>query len=781
MPDQINAHQSYTKLRARLYQQYDAKGGDNADAVRLKNGQLYVKKGVDHGWWRQTARDQKYASAAHAIKTAINQEFAGLMVNQQPLGNLVFQRLNNPTKIAHTDLQMIHHELQKAVKQATENAPESQKAMAKHLDRLMDEATTGSRHAKNVQLSQWNKIVTGTLALKKAIVKDLLAGDPAVYGANDGAAAEAKAQQIIDDFSKDKDGLYKHVGLNPATWSKAATALKKMGIPFSKVEELGDTINMGAKIRQTGRQVVDYDTSIKRQVQNLTARLPRSDQNTMKRLTDDSNRLLSQYKAYAGLAGMGGSRNREMLFDGLKENARMAAALAKNLPTTPADLNISGPELVEIQGSPKLSEQLKADLRNLRVLQRRLQQHAAAMQDLALSLVPRDQRGIGTRPAMTPPKLLNAPSKLHNFSLQDSGLDRNAWMPKGIYTKSNQGQQLARQNLAFFTTEYNQAKAAVRGALEQFQNAPTDANLEALNNAVEEASIANDYLLDKLDDASRRHRPRFGHQHHEQLHHIQGNKHWVQRQRQVLQDLKLMITQVNDQRNEPSVLDNIHPADALANVQRQQANLDQLMKPLPPQPQVPKHLRTIPNLEDHPVIDDPDDNLNFPDLPLDSNRPLPPEVPEPRSSAELWAQMPTPQGNDSEVDFQGMEAPIPGVKQTADLVIDGNYGLEDDDDSIDDIPNVDIDSEEELLGQINTLDDKEDSLKTKTPAGVAPDEFIVHDENSDQSSMLGNDLKQTAGSGDDDIDDLYANPNDQADLSITLGGPNSSKLKTDST
>lgn len=758
MPDQINAHQSYTKLRAQLYQQYDAKGGDNADAVRLKNGQLYVKKGVDHGWWGQTARNRKYASAAHAIKTAINQEFAGLMVNQQPLGDVVFQKLNNPTKIEHADLQMIHHELQKAIKQATEHAPEPQKkAMAMHLDRLMDEATTGSRHAKNVQLSQWNKIVTGTLALKKAMVKDLLAGDPAVYGANDGAVAEAKAQQIIDDFSKDKDGLYKHAGLTPATWSKAATALKKMGIPFTNVEELGDTINMGAKIRQTGRQVVDYNMSIKRQVQNLTACLPRSDQNTMKRLTDDSNRLLSQYKAYAGLAGMGGPRSREMLFNGLKENARMAAALAKNLPTTPADLNISGPELVEIQGSPKLNEQLKADLRNLRVLQRRLQQHAAAMQDLALSLVPRDQRGIGTRPAMTPPELLNTPSTLHNFSIEDSGLDRNAWMPKGVYTKSNQGQQLARQNLAFFTTEYNQAKAAVCGALEQFQNAPTDANLEALNDAVEEASIANDYLLNKLDDASRRHRPRLGHQHQEQHDHIQGNKHRVQRQRQALQDLKLMITQVNDQRNESSMFDNIHPADALANTQRQQSSLDQLVKPLPRVEQTADLV-----FEDGGYgLEGHDDGLDdIPNVDIDSegklpgqittlDDKLPPEVPEPRGVAELWKQESTPQGNDSEVDFQGMEAPIPGVEQTADLVIDGNSGLEDDDDSMDDIPNVDIDSEEELLGQINTLDDKED-------------------------------VKRTAGSGDDDIDDLYANPNDQADLSITLGGQNSSKLKADS-
>ncbi|MCP5071671.1 MAG: hypothetical protein GY947_00035, partial [Rhodobacteraceae bacterium] len=417
--------------------------------------------------------------------------------------------------------------------------------------------------------------VTGVEQLRRAIVADLRASNPVMFGPN-GVDVEATADNVLASAGIDENSR-----LTPGTMTKVASIMKNdvdLGNPApDAVMDLGHVLNFSQKFAQSGKQIAKTHAYLNEMMSNELNHPEYQAANAkLAAIAKDSQGLLAEFKDHVRLSGMKTPQESQDLSNRMMANAADALELADLLPGSVEDvMDNSDFDRHDFFRLPKKQRQMienRAD--KGRRLKQALHQQATATHDLALSLTPRANRGIPLRPSMMSDGLLDKPNGLHNA--QVPSLREKPVVPHALYSKQSKSQHALRNTFEFFNNEHNAARAQVADRLDAYQQNPSDNNLNLLADALEDASIANDYLVSKYDRASSRYR-------HEpaKARQIAPHQKWAMGQRRKLQTLKLMVTHANDQRDHAGHLYEIDDKDKPAKALRQRdAKLE--MANLPP-------------------------------------------------------------------------------------------------------------------------------------------------------------------------------------------------------
>ncbi|MEL6317624.1 MAG: hypothetical protein AAFR16_08315, partial [Pseudomonadota bacterium] len=169
----IDASQSYTALRNQLMKHTTA---DSKDAIRAGDSGLYVKNKVSRPWFGSGAkRAEKYANAVHAIKEAINTEFAGVVVNGKKLGDYAMSRMGDPSKLTMSDIRKLDGEIVRGLAK-WKGGSATQRGIARQTALLLDAARSGSASPSEQKgLAHWRKTAPGLERMTGALRADLRA------------------------------------------------------------------------------------------------------------------------------------------------------------------------------------------------------------------------------------------------------------------------------------------------------------------------------------------------------------------------------------------------------------------------------------------------------------------------------------------------------------------------------------------------------------------------------------------------------------------------------
>ncbi len=792
-PVSISANRTYSAIRHDLKSQ-DPKG--KKDSIRFTEGkQLYVKKRITNWFGNLINRSNKYKAAANKIKQSINLEFKGTTVNGQQIGDLVFARLGNPIALKVKSFDDIDKEIAKALKESVVgNKPDAVVNMATDAADMFDGAADAG-HVGGLKLKGWGKRVSGVQQLRNAIVADLKAARPEMYNVGGDVIAKAAAESILEDA-----GVSGSSGLTANSMTKVANAMKNNNYLGNArpnhVMGLVHLLNNGMKIQQTGSQLVASNAKLDRILKSSQElKLDNFVVQKTNELRTNSANMVGRFHAHVRTSEIKGEIEAVDIYNGLAANASLATKLANSLPHTHEQmLSHKGYTQKDYDELPQiLKDDFDKELVESKALKNTLQDHAAQSHDLAMSLVPMENRGLDRRPVFSHNSDLNQPSGLHQVSFD--GLKDQAVVPQGIYNSGKSGDVAAKRTLAFFATEYNKAMVKVDSCLKKFQQAPTDANLANLAGALEEASIANDYLVARYSTASGRYALK---SHHRNGNFSRGQNDWMLgqinqaktkaiAQRREIQDLKLMVTRANDQRSYMGDLNKMNPKDLAA---KQIRNSNVLAaKPLPPFVPPAMDVNQTRGRGDS-ISSDASDNQNglidpnrvtmqadfeFGDAPA----PAYSEMSEKEKlniynkffNPGLGAEpgMPLNAGNIPGVDHnvddigshrssQVQKITIGGNNDKDDIFTERHAGeLYDDNDGEDDVsviknakkdPNYELPPNPYIDDQTNNKDVKDDEFVVKTKEGLGNAGGYVNDEDMDvDEGFHGDALNQTAGGG----------------------------------
>lgn len=576
---------SFTQLRDKLLDQFHAhqdKGRDTTDAIRLDKGQVYVKKGVTNRWARAKklgTRKAKYEGVQNVLKQAINSEFANKQFNGQPIGDAVFASLGQMDKIDHEGLNKITQELAAVLKKADRDLKGDDRVRSDHMQTLFTMAQGGVSRPANKALAQWKNIVHGQPQVRDRIARDLTAALPDQYR-NDKAGAQKAATKLMD-----MAGITQSDSISRREYHRLMEVMNDpANFPGGPVPDTtytrttGDYLERTIKSRLGAEQMAEMRADVEALRQEIPTDRPLSgplkrakggpatESTVLTDLMQDNKNLIDEFNAIAGRKP--GAWQGEM-FRHMRNNASQIKRFANDLTV----------------GAPRAEMEAREALRTA------LLEQSIAIEDMALSLSPSDYRGIPRRPHMTLAAnskemhdFLNEPSPLHDQHAGDLGLRARFRLPYTLYDEmgiSKLGSSKADENLEVLQRALEQGVDRLDAALERFnsdkQADKSDAALQNLHLAVEDAMRANDELMQRLRVGRRAHA---GH-----LKTLQ-DKHWLKvklgktfpaeadsvadfdvalastkNNRTVLQGLRAMISQVNDQRNHNARLPKAHPAE----------------------------------------------------------------------------------------------------------------------------------------------------------------------------------------------------------------------------
>lgn len=535
MPNGIDANRSYTQIRNDVREEFEMARPGTDNALRFQGGKgLYLHRGEQDGglrFWNYQARQEKFRQAAEAVKQSLNREFGTFKIADRTVnvGDFIFRRISRPRELHAQQFDEIDKLLTYVMDKNAENADNPVLAqMSGHAAQIFRDAATDDPHSHQT-MTNWAKVVTGAQVMRNAVLGDVYAGLARRLG---GQELQSAAEKLTGEIVAELGGAIDN-GLTIENIIKLTSILGRHGLSNANLQPLISTARLDVKAKAVGADLDALQRSI------LNADMKPDTAREIMRLASECSVAFQSLEQHLRGAGLGGQQELDEIRQRFGRSYAKAMELAGRLDSGSV-------------GDRDLAEGLR--------------EHAALTYDLALSLNWKPGVPLAARPSLNPPSLLNRVSALHSFELGNPFSTNRFPLPAPslIFRDDISG---APSLLNQATGLYNQCVQDMRNALASFQDEQTDDNLSKLYTAVENANMGSDDLMLVLDRISSRH--------HGGMPGMRGDyikkadrrnagrlKRLVKAQRKELQELRHLAGHLNDQRNCPAKLTDIHPVDS---------------------------------------------------------------------------------------------------------------------------------------------------------------------------------------------------------------------------
>lgn len=597
MTDNINAFQSYSTLRTQINDAFDGANGEKSLAFKSGGGKgsgIYLSKQGNVGKGKdpftsdgyRKHSDQKYRSASEQIKQSINSEFGNMRIpimkngtlTNVRVGDFVFEKMGNPKEITKETWNQIDGELRSALERGTEIAQDPiQKARMEQASELFK--LSGNDAPSPSELKMWKRIAGPALALRTAIAQDLKQADKANGNPikTDQEYAQ-KAVEIFNDIVENPNEL-----MSEETINKVAEELRD-----NHDTTPTNTGNVKRLVR-LDEKLAQYEGKLKvldERLETLADGLDKTEKNALLRLRDQVSSLVREIERYVETGGLVEKEAPDPNQDPNQPTPTEKAQLAK-------DKLFQKDLATGFQRVSNYAHGLRLTGEGATTLAKTMRHLSDITYDFAKANFTEEQvQDLSKRPSlhgsMRGVNTLNAPSRLHSLNVDTArllkSLNTENQAPRLLYNRLGE----SRQNTLDTKVEANNDQnEEVLGALETFQDSPTDQNLKVLDQEITTALAKNLDLMDSLKRAGRsvdngaflRANPE-----------SQGGKQvskqmkLLVQQRDSLLRLQRMVGQANEQRNSPVELPNMHQAEKTARTERN-----------PPPPPPPQEWKNIPS------------------------------------------------------------------------------------------------------------------------------------------------------------------------------------------
>ena len=254
----IGSNANYSQIRSEVQIAFDKQG--KSKNLRFETGKelyLHDSSGLKRSNpFKVQRRAKKHLDATEKIKAALNREFPNLRDLNGDLvkvGDLVFERLNDPESLDHEAFKKIDQEVANILRESGETA------VAKHFELSASGSTTGA-----LRLAKWPRVQRDAQVFRDAMIADAMASGQTRIEAEhtcDEIVKTLKTQGAQQGLGRNLQDI--DLGLNMQTIEKAIDLMQGKGLGCVSLKNVVHSIRLNRQFQTVVPQLRTLNTEAK--------------------------------------------------------------------------------------------------------------------------------------------------------------------------------------------------------------------------------------------------------------------------------------------------------------------------------------------------------------------------------------------------------------------------------------------------------------------------------------------------------------------------------------